>query len=165
MLEKAIRILLIGAFAWLVTACEILPPERCEIDCDVDEALMTDAGAKRLGADEVRQYVTGKTEQWVHGGAYYDKSGGLEVKWRKVNYKTAWDVGADGTLCYQLDTWGRRCHFYMKKDDAIYMLEEGINIGARDIYDGNRLHRVKNYVPKPETLRQMFQLETVPGSE
>jgi len=162
---RVIRTLVIVSCALFAAGCEIVPNDWCEIDCEIDEALMVESGAVRLGPEEVMAYVSGKTEQWVHGGAYYHDSGRLEVKWRKVNYKTFWEVGADGTLCYQLDTWGRRCHFYMKKDEEIYMLEEGINIGARDIYDGNRLQNIKGYSPPPESLRQTFWFKTNPLSD
>ena len=73
-----------------------------------------------------------------------------------------WDVGTDGTLCYQLDTWGRRCHFYMKKDDQVYLLDEGENIGVREIYDGNRLQHIKGYSPPPESIEEMFRFKTRP---
>ncbi len=165
MLGKGKIISVIVPLAWLLGACAQMPWERCKIDCEEDGAILAEAGAVRLGRDEVRAHVTDKTEQWVHGGAYYHENGRLQVRWRKVNYQTSWEVGADGTLCYQLATWGRRCHFYMKKDDSVYMLEEGINIGVREMWDGNRMRDVKGYSPPPESLRRLFRRETNPAAE
>ncbi len=165
MLQRVVRLLSVVTFAWLLTACAELPWERCQIDCEEDGLALAKSGAVRLGPDEVRAHVTDKTEQWVHGGAYYHESGRLQVRWRKVNYRTFWEVSADGTLCYQLDTWGRRCHYYMEKAGRVYMLEEGINIGVRDMWDGNRMKSVKGYSPPPETVRKMMGLDTNPLAE
>lgn len=162
MLQRVVRILSIVTFAWLLAACEQVPWNECRIDCQEDELTLAKSGAVRLEPDEVRAHVTGKTEQWVHGGAYYAESGRLEVKWRKINYKTAWQIGPDGTLCYQLDTWGRRCHFYMEKEGRVYMLEEGINIGVRDMWDGNHMKKVKGYSPPPESFGDTFKLKSNP---
>ena len=147
MLDMGKKIILLVALACVAAACENTAFGRCEIDCQGDEEILARAGAVRLGPEEVRAHVAGKTEQWVRGGAYYEESGRLEVKWRKVKSETVWEVGADGSLCYQIDAWGRRCHFYMKKENEVYMLDEGRNIGVRAMYDGNRLKNIKGYAP------------------
>ncbi len=165
MLENLKKISFAATLALLVAACGIMPLDPCEVDCEADEQALAEQGAVRLGRDEVRAYVSDKTEQWTHGGAYYHDSGKLDVKWRKVNYKTNWEVSVDGTLCYQLETWGRRCHFYMKKGDEVYLLQEGKNIGMRQIYAGNQMNKIKGYAPAPETLGETLRLEQNPIPE
>lgn len=110
-----------------------------------DEELLTQAGALRLNGDQVKAHVLGKTEEWIHGGAYYPELGKLRVKWRKAYSNGTWEVSDAGDLCYQLPRWERRCHFYMSLDGEILMLDEGRNIGARRMFDGNRLDSLGRY--------------------
>jgi len=78
-----------------------------------DEEALTKAGATRLNATQVKAHVTGKSEEWSHGGAYYKEEGKLRVIWRKVYSNGSWQVSDDGTLCYQVPRWEERCHIYM----------------------------------------------------
>lgn len=125
---------MLALFAYACTAVRECPPY-----CATDEEILAQAGAVRLDAEQVRAHVSGYTEDWIHGGAYYHADGGLEVKWRKVRYRATWEVSAEGEICYQLEKWPRRCHFYMRHEDEVLMLDEGKNIGARSLYQGNRL--------------------------
>ncbi|MCP4984249.1 MAG: hypothetical protein GY935_27555 [Gammaproteobacteria bacterium] len=137
---------LLLAFVLLLSGCETVPTCMGS-DCPSDEELLARTGAVRLTPDQVKTHVSGKTEEWVHGGAYYLPDGGLRVKWRKARYKATWEVAADGVICYQLPRWEQRCHFYMDKGGEVYMLDEGKNIGVRPTYLGNRLRDLGRYVP------------------
>jgi hypothetical protein len=110
-----------------------------------DEQALANAGAVRLSSSQVKERVTGKTEQWVHGGAYYQPDGKIRVKWRKTYANGSWQVSADGNLCFELQHWERRCQFYMIKDGDVYMLDEGRNIGVRPIEDGDKLASVGSF--------------------
>ena len=145
MTEMSFRLLLPLLLAVLATGCE--SARQCPPYCESDEEVLARAGAVRLEPAQVRAQVSGKTEEWIHGGAYYRADGGLEIKWRKVRYKATWDVSDRGEICYQLPKWPRRCHFYMKLDGEILMLDEGRNQGARRYYEGNRLSRLGHRVP------------------
>lgn len=136
MLTRSLKILLVALVAVAGSACE---SSRC-VNCPSDEELLAREGALRLTPEEVRTHVSGNTEGWVAGGAYYDPGGGLQAIWLKARYQGSWEVDADGKLCYQLPKWERRCHFYMRKDDEVFMLDEGKNIGVRPIYEGNRVN-------------------------
>lgn len=141
---KYVKLILIVAAAQAILACETV--RECAPNCPTDEEALAQAGAVRLQAQQVKARVSEKTEAWVHGGAYYHSDGALEVKWRKVRYKGSWEVAADGTLCYQLPNWQRRCHFYMDKMGQVYLLDEGRNIGVMPVFDGNRLTNLGHYV-------------------
>jgi len=104
-----------------------------------DEIALTEAGATRLDAAQVKAHVTGKTEEWLRGGAFYMADGGLRVRWRKVYSNGSWEVSDDGTLCYQVPRWEERCHFYMNYEDEILVLKEGKNTGTRAIFEGDKL--------------------------
>jgi len=138
-----VKLMLVFVALQVISACETV--RECEPNCPTDEEALAQAGAVRLEAQQVKARVSGKTEEWVHGGAYYHLDGVLEVKWLKVRYKGSWEVSADGTLCYQLPRWQRRCHFYMDKMGEVYLLDEGRNIGVRPTYDGNRLVSLGRY--------------------
>jgi hypothetical protein len=110
-----------------------------------DEDLLLQAGATRLNGEQVKAHVTGKTEEWIHGGAYYLADGVIKVKWRKAYSTGSWEVSTDGILCYQLPRWERRCHFYMLEVDEVSMLEDGRNLGVRPMYHGNNLVALGRY--------------------
>jgi hypothetical protein len=110
-----------------------------------DEEALTEAGATRLSPAQVKAHVTGKTEVWSHGGAYYMEDGKLRVIWRKVYSNGSWEVSDDGTLCYQVPHWEKRCHFYMNHEDRIIVLEEDRNVGVWPLHDGNKLAALGRY--------------------
>lgn len=143
--EKHVKLMLVFIVTLVTAACETM--RACAPNCPSDEEALVQAGAVRLTPDQVKARISGKTEDWVRGGAYYHVDGVLEVKWLRVMYKATWEVSADGTLCYQLPKWERRCHFYMDKAGEIYMLDEGKNIGVRATYQGNRLRELGSRVP------------------
>ena len=132
------RTLLILAAALAIAACETIVP--CDRDCSGDERRLAEAGALRMTPAQVRAHVAEKTEGWAHGGAYYQADGSLQVIWRKVRYEGSWEIDTGGNLCYELPKWRQRCHFYMQKEDEIYLLDEGRNLGIRPTYAGNRLN-------------------------
>lgn len=110
-----------------------------------DEVALTEAGATRLDPAQVKAHLIGKTEEWDHGGAYYMEDGKLRVIWRKVFSNGTWEVATDGTLCYEIPRWERRCHFYMNFEGQTLMLEDNVNVGARHLHDGNKLAPLGRY--------------------
>ena len=104
-----------------------------------DEDALTQDGASRLNAAQVKAHVTGKTEEWIHGGGYYLADGELKAKWRKAYLKGSWEVSTEGDLCYQLPKWEKRCNVYMEKDGDVYLLDEGKSLGVRRMYEGDKL--------------------------
>lgn len=137
MLSKTFKLLLFILAALVAPACETV--RECSPNCLSDEQILAKTGAQRLTPEQVRAHVSGKTEDWIHGGAYYHADGRLDARWLKVGYQGSWEVSADGVLCYDLPKWQRRCHFYMDRAGEIYLLDEGENIGVRSTYEGNRL--------------------------
>ena len=137
MVDKSLGTAVILATALLVAACETKRP--CDPNCPTDEQLLAEAGAMRLTPAQVREHVVDRTEGWIHGGAFYHPDGKLQLVWLKARYRGIWEVDAEGNLCYEVPNWQRRCHFYMRKEDRTYLLDEGRNIGVRPTYAGNRL--------------------------
>ena len=110
-----------------------------------DEEALTKAGAKRLNPEEVKAHVTGKTEEWLRGGGYYGENGELKVIWRKVFSDGSWEVAGDGTLCYDVPRWERSCHIYMEHEGEIITIVDGMNVGIRPLYEGNKLAPLGRY--------------------
>jgi hypothetical protein len=110
-----------------------------------DEAALAAAGAIRLNGSEVKARLIGKTEEWLRGGAYYQADGKIKVKWRKTVSNGSWQVSANGELCFELPHWKKQCHFYMKKDDDVYMLESDENDGVRKMFDGDKLNSLGSF--------------------
>ena len=142
---KPLKYLTIVIAALSMQACETY--RDCWPNCPTDEQILTQSGAQRLTAEQVRAHVTGKTENWVHGGAYYHPDGLIEARWLRVRYKGSWEITDDGELCYELPKWQRRCQVYMEQNGKIYVLDEGRNIGVRETYPGNKLHTIEVLKP------------------
>ena len=138
MLTKMAKRFLILILAIGVSAC-------VTISGTSDEEALTLAGATRLNPEQVKAHLTGKTEEWDHGGAYYMEDGQLRVIWRKVFSNGSWEVSDDGTLCYQVPRWEKRCHFYMNYEGQTVMLEDGRNLGPRLLHDGDKLAALGRY--------------------
>jgi len=146
LLGKDLKLMLLLVLTLLASACETI--QTCwGINCPIDEETLVQTGAVRLTSDQVRARVAGNTEEWTHGGAFYHSDGKLDVKWRKVKYKTTWDVNADGELCYQFSKWEQRCHYYMDRAGEIYLVEEGKGVRVAAIYDGNKFRQLGRYIP------------------
>ena len=135
MIRNYSRLLTLVFLPLAVTACATSGPG--------EEALLQE-GAVRLNPDQVRAHVTGKTESWRHGGGYYKDETNIRVKWLKAYQNGTWQVKDDGTLCFELPSFSR-CHFYMNKDGKILMMDEGINMGERVMYDGDNLNALGRY--------------------
>ena len=110
-----------------------------------DEEALAAAGAKRLTPEEVKAHVLGKTEEWERGGGYYGENGELKVIWRRVFSDGSWEVAEDGTVCYDVPRWERRCHIYMNHEGDIITVEGGMNVGIRPLHEGNKLAPLGRY--------------------
>ncbi|MDH3763205.1 MAG: hypothetical protein OEU50_19700, partial [Gammaproteobacteria bacterium] len=75
MSAKSIKLMLVFVALQVISACETV--RECEPNCPTDEEALAQAGAVRLEAQQVKARVSGKTEEWVHGGAYYHLDGVL----------------------------------------------------------------------------------------
>lgn len=110
-----------------------------------DEEALRQRGAVRLDGNQVKQRVSGKTVQWTRGGGYYMADGKLRARWRKAYSIGSWEVSSNGQLCYQLPKWERRCQVFMDLDGEILLLDDGRNIGAMPVYDGDKLSSLGSF--------------------
>ena len=146
---------------WVILVQVLLFLSGCSIflecpsgNCPTDEEVLLEEGAVRLTPDQVRARNDDITEEWRHGGAYYLADGNIRVRWKKVLYNGVWEVEADGSVCYKLRNWQRRCHFYMDKAGEVYLLDEGRSIGVPRTFSGNRLNSLGRNVPLPDERRR-----------
>ncbi len=81
------------------------------------------AGSSFLSAEELRTLLTGNTEIWTKGGAYYAPDGKLRVLWKYEYSDGRWKVinrNSRGMLCKQIGMQPRTCdHSYKKSGDKI----------------------------------------------
>lgn len=78
------------------------------------EKQLIDEGARRLSGDQVRDHLSGKTQQWDNGGAYFRDDGVVYVKWAgKIYPERRWQVEDDGKACiYFPDGMKTSCSVY-----------------------------------------------------
>jgi len=138
MLRKISILVFVSVVALSVSGCETIEVE-CLLECMTSGEKPIEDGATRLSKDQVKTHISGKTEVWFKGGAYYSPDGELKVKWRKAWNTGAWKVSAEGEVCTTLPKLGSPCYHYMNNAGAITMVSEGKNVGVKKILDGNKL--------------------------
>ena len=107
--------------------------------CASVEQKMMEAGATRLDKGQAMPHVSGKTEKWTKGGGYYGSNGTLEVVWEGKRLSGPYTIADDGEVCYNVETWGKECHFYMNEGGKVVMMYEGRNVGVKELMSGNQL--------------------------
>ncbi len=107
--------------------------------CATIEEKLTENGATRLNADQVKSHIVGKTEKWTKGGGYYGPDGILETVWEGATNSGPYTIANDGNVCYEVADWGKECHFYMNDGGSITMIYKGKDGGTHDILQGNQL--------------------------
>ena len=107
--------------------------------CATIEEKLTENGATRLDAQQVKSHIAGKTEKWSKGAGYYNPNGTLETLWEGVNSSGTYTIAADGNVCYEVETWEKECHFYMNDNGEIIMIYKGKNVGTHELQMGNQL--------------------------
>lgn len=96
--------------------------------------------ARPFTADELTQYLAGKTQVWDQGGAYYAPDWTLETLWAGDREIGTWSVTEDGALCWHIASWGTlECEAYFHNGDIISATYEGETFLAPEIHDGNTL--------------------------
>jgi hypothetical protein len=127
-----------------IAACDTVEPELDQLQDKYlrsDPQPLFDAGAKRLSAEQTKQHVSGNTEFWDEGAVYYAPDGKLQMLWLRIHTEGAWEMQADGTICFEVPEWRRSCHFYLAYDGAITTVENGKVSGVLIVKPGKHLDR------------------------
>jgi hypothetical protein len=103
----------------------------------------TGAIATRLNGEQAKAHLTGRTEVWTKGGAYYGADGTMSALWKGRRRKGDWEVSADGNVCYYLTNWPKLCQYYVNDAGAITMIYEGKSTGVKIMLEGNRLSQIE----------------------
>ena len=91
MYQRISRLLLITVVSLGLLACAT----KNALERDLESE-----GATRLNKDEVTAYLSGNTQQWQNGGAYFRSDGVVYVKWGgKVFPERTWTVYDNGKVC------------------------------------------------------------------
>ena len=109
---------------------------------------MLDQGATRLTAEQTRAHLSGNTQVWAEGGAYFAPDGALFVKWQgKIFPERNWEVDDRGRACI-LEPTGQvtSCSEYFFKDGKVWVVtleifgeDPKIPPGEDEIREGNVL--------------------------
>lgn len=110
--------------------------------CATIEEKLTESGATRLNAEQVKTHIVGNTEKWTKGGGFYNPNGTLETLWEGSKSSGPYTIAADGNVCYEVKTWDRLCHFYMNDGGTVKMIYKNRKVGTRDVLKGNQLSKL-----------------------
>lgn len=88
------------------------------------EKQLVNNGAERMNAEEVTRYLSGNTQQWDNGGAYFLPDGAVYVKWGgKIYPERKWVVDDDGKVCILfLDGAKSSCSSYFRLDGKVWVI-------------------------------------------
>ncbi len=134
---------------------------------NVLEKQIISQGGKQLNAEQARAHLSGKTQRWADGGAYFNPNGSVYVKFGgKIFPERIWTVDDDGKVCIAFrDGFKTSCSTYYRYEGKVWVVtlevfgenliqerpfrfrrdgtidpEEGsVHGGPDDIVDGNRL--------------------------
>jgi len=154
-------LLVIAVSAGLLACATVAKLERQQ------EQQLIDAGATVLSRQQVIEYLSGKTQQWENGGAYFRPDGVVYVKFGgKVYPERTWVTDNTGRVCikfpdgsssscsryfdYKGDVWvitleifGEKLSaaraFSVRQDGSIDVTDSSISGGPSTVLEGNRL--------------------------
>lgn len=110
--------------------------------CATIEQKMTEAGATRLDAQQVKTHLSGMTERWTKGGGFYNSDGNIEVVWKAADHSGSWNVSDDGEVCVEVETWDKFCHHYLNDNGEItliYKKDGKTRADVKEMFNGNQL--------------------------
>ena len=105
--------------------------------CASMEEKMMEAGATRLDGAQATAFISGKTEKWTKGGAYYNPNGTLEAIWKGGKISGPYTVDPDGTVCYKVGTWKKYCQIYMDENGTITLIYSDGKSKIPEMMQGN----------------------------
>lgn len=85
---------------------------------------LLDEGAKPLDAEEVRAHLSGNTQRWADGGAYFKPDGAVYIKFGGKTYpERIWTVDSDGKVCIAFrDGMKTSCSAYYRYQDEVWVV-------------------------------------------
>lgn len=97
-----------------------------------------DDGAVLMERDEARAHLSGNTQQWSNGGAYYQETGRLDFIWEGQRYYNyTWRVRGDGKVCITNQTgFVTSCSFYFNYKDTVWTVVTEEFGERRDFFGG-----------------------------
>ena len=113
-------------------------------------------GAQRMGGDEARAHLAGKTQQWSNGGAYYHPDGRLDFIWEGKGFNDySWKASGSGLVCISNPSgFNTSCSQYFRHKNEVWTVvtevfgEEQQFFGGPDtILDGNQLGNLQPWDP------------------
>ena len=124
-------------------------------------------GGEQLNAEQARAHLSGKTQRWAEGGAYFRPDGAAYIKFGgKLYPDRIWTVDDDGKVCITLrDGFKTSCSVYYRYEGEVWVVtlevfgetlqqerpfryrrdgsidadDGSIHGGPDDVVDGNRL--------------------------
>lgn len=113
--QKLSKLFLVAAVLLALAACA---------STHLREKQLINSGAKRMNAEQVTEYLSGNTQQWENGGAYFLPDGAVYVKWGgKVYPERRWVVDDDGRVCIVfLDGVKSSCSSYFMFDGKVWVV-------------------------------------------
>jgi len=162
MYQRFSKIVLVMAVSLGLLACATV--EKLERQ---QEQQLIDSGATRLSREQVIEHLSGKTQQWENGGAYFISDGTVYVKFAgKVYSERNWIVDDTGRVCIKfpegtvsscsryfdmngkiwvitLEIFGEKLlaarPFRIRRDGSIDVTDKSIYGGPDTVLEGNRL--------------------------
>lgn len=140
MYRRISKILIVTAVSLGLAACALAGSK-------LEKELVAE-GAVRLNPAQVTDHLSGNTQVWSIGGAYFRPDGKVYVKVEGRTYPLrTWTVDENGEVCIAFPNgFVSSCSTYFYKDDKVWVVtleimgEKQSNLGGEDtIVPGNQL--------------------------
>lgn len=95
----------------------------CATTHKLEQKLM-DEGATPLNGEQAREYLSGNTQEWTKGGAYFHPDGMVDVKWEGKTFPAqTWVIKDDGTVCLSNpEGFVTSCSAYFDKGGEVWVV-------------------------------------------
>ena len=100
---------------------------------------LTESGATPYTKEELTTTLSGMTEVWTEGGAYYAPDGSLETLWKGVKESGTLEITEAGEVCWHVASWGKQpcAAFYHSADGSTVTVYKGKTDSPSNLQMGN----------------------------
>ena len=144
--KRAAKLVVVFTVSFYLLACAATPKPG------LLEQWLISAEAERLNAEQARSHLSGNTQEWANGGAYFHPDGKVDTRWAVYSYPgNSWSVDENGRVCIKNpEGFTTSCSVYYDNNGTIWFVTVEVfgepvnNDGGPDvIFEGNVLEYLR----------------------
>ena len=102
------------------------------------EERIANEGGVQMNGEQATAYLSGNTQQWAQGGAYYGADGMLDYIWEgKKYFDYTWTAKRSGEICIQnKEGFTTSCSLYFNHKNTVYTVVLEVFGESQDFFGG-----------------------------